>query len=76
MKWANEQNRGNSDGSIRHLLEFDVGTLSRRMYRVIRVTRDLVVCANGKECSVEELENIKGISEMEGCIGCALPATA
>jgi hypothetical protein len=42
------------------------------MYRVTRATRDLVVCVNGKECSVEELESTKEISEMEGCIGSAL----
>ena len=27
-------------------------------------TRDLVVCVNGNECSVEELGSTKGISEM------------
>ena len=44
------------------------------MYRMTCATRDLVVCVcvNGKECSVEELESTKGISEMEGCIGSAL----
>jgi hypothetical protein len=69
------------DGSIRHLLEFDFGTLSRRMYRLTRVTRvrpDLVVCAGGTNAAwrTGELENIKGISELERCIGCALSVTA
>jgi hypothetical protein len=43
------------------------------MYRLTRVTRDLVVCVNGKECSVEELESTQGISEKgRVCWQCAV----